>query len=280
MTAGIEKINLVVPQWQGGGQNLNTFHGAYSLRDNYLGERPSVTVEVATGDIAPTEQNILGYQDILNDMDRVNAAIRAVRPRRIFTLGGGCDADAPCAAWLNKVHGSDMAIVYVDAHGDLNTPETSDSKLYYGMSLRAVVGDSAPEVISRLASSATPDQLVMCANRNLDPEELRFKKDNDVCDLSVEQILADPACVGRAVAEKGFSHAYVHVDFDSLDPAEFSLTPVPEAHGLTREALLGLVRGVAEKVEVVGLGLLEYCGTKDDRGDTMLQQLVDFGASL
>jgi arginase len=276
----MEKLTLVIPQWQGGGQSLGTYHGAFALRDFYLGRRPCVTVEVGTDDIAPVEQDILGYRDILNDMDRVNAAVAAARPRRIFTLGGGCDADAPCAAWLNKVYGGDMAIVYVDAHGDLNTPPTSDSKLYYGMSLRALVGDSAPEVISRLASTATPDQLVMCANRTLDPEELRYKAESDVYDLTVDQIVEDPACVGRAVAEKGFSHSYVHVDLDSLDPAEFGLTPVPEPHGLTREALLGLVRDVAESVEVVGLGILEYCGTAADRGDRMLQELVDFGASL
>jgi arginase len=276
----MERLNLVIPQWQGGGQNLDTFHGAYALRDNYLGERPSLTVGVRTDGIAPVERNILGYRDILDDMDLVNAAIAAMEPRRIFTIGGGCDSDVPCAAWLNKVYVGDMAVVYVDSHGDLNTPETSDSKLYYGMSLRALTGDSAPGVVFRLASAVGPDQLVMCANRNLDEEELRYKADNGVCDLTADQIVADPACVGRAVVERGFTRAYVHVDLDSLDPSEFGLTPVPEPGGLTREALLGLVRGVAMSVEVVGLGLLEYCGTKADGGDKMLQELVDFGASL
>lgn len=276
----MEKLNLVIPQWQGGGQNLNTFYGACALRDNYLGERSSLTVKIRTDGIAPIEHGILGYRDILDDMDSVNAAIATAEPRRIFTIGGGCDSDVPCAAWLNKVYGGDMAVVYVDSHSDLNTPETSSSKLYYGMSLRALAGDSVPQIVRRLVSTISPDQLVMCANRNLDAEELRYKADNDVCNLTVEQIVADPACVGRAVAEKGFTHAYVHVDFDSLDPSEFALTPVPEPNGITREALLGLVRSVAESAEVVGFSLLEYCGTKADAGDRMLQDLVGFGAGL
>ena len=276
----MEKLNIVIPQWQGGGQNLNTFHSAFALRDNYLGERPSVTVGIQTDDISPVEHDVLGYRDILADMDRVVEVLEAARPQRIFTMGGGCDSDTPCSAWLNKQYDGDMAMVYIDAHGDLNTPEASDSKFYYGMSLRALAGESDPEIVGRLASTVTPDQLVMCANRNLDPEELRYKDANSVCDLTVEQIVADPECVGRAVAEKGFHNAYIHIDFDSLDPDEFSLTPVPEPDGITRKALLGLVRGIASRVNVVGFGLLEYCGTKADSGDAMLQRLVDFGASL
>lgn len=276
----MDKLNLVIPQWQGGGQNLNTFHAAYALRDNYLGERPSVTVDIKTDDIAPVEHDVLGYRDILDDMDRVNAVLDAAQPKKIFTLGGGCDSDTPCSAYLNKQVAGDMAMVYIDAHGDLNLPEASESKLYYGMSLRALAGDSAPEIVSRLASHVEPRQLVMGANRNLDPEELRYKADEHVSDFTVAQIEADPACIAREVAAKGYGNVYIHIDFDSLDPNEFTLTPVPEPDGLRCATLAQVVREIAKVSNVIGFALLEYCGTKADTGNALLEELVEFGASI
>ena len=77
-------------------------------------------------------------------------------------------------AYLNSVTDGDMALLYIDAHGDLNTPESSNSKLFYGMSLRALLGDSAAEIVRNLPSTLTPEQLVMCANRAL------MQKRNDI----------------------------------------------------------------------------------------------------
>ena len=276
----VDKLTLVVPQWQGGGQDLRTYYGALALRDNYLGNSACTTVDITTNEISPTEHDVQGHSDILADMDQVNAVLEKNRPEKVFTLGGGCDADTPVAAYLNqKTHG-DMAVVYIDAHGDLNTPEESTSKLYYGMSLRALTGTSAPAIVGRLASTVRPDQLVMGANRSLDPEELRFKQAEHIADFSVEAIEEDPACLARAVAAKGFGHAYVHVDLDALDPDEFPLTPVPEPGGLRRATLVRAVREIVESCDVVGLAILEYCGTAADRGDGLLEELVDMGLSL
>ena len=275
-----KKLTIVIPQWQGGGQDLSTYYGAFAMHENYLHGKADKVVEISDAEISPVEENILGYADILDGMQRVNEALEEYDPEKIFTIGGGCDADTPCAAWLNEIYDGDMAVVYIDAHGDLNTPASSDSHLYYGMSLRALAGDSAPEYIENLASTIDPEQLITCGARNLDPEEHRYKKHHDIPDFTVEQLEKDPGLVARTIAEKGYSTVYIHIDFDVLDQAEFQLTPLDEPDGMTKENLLDIIYAIRDVADVVGFGLLEYSGTMEDEGDPFLEELVAYGLEV
>ncbi|MGI6203918.1 MAG: arginase family protein [Anaerovoracaceae bacterium] len=274
-------LNIVIPQWQGGGQDLSTWYGAFALRDRYLDDKDTVTVDIGKNDISPMKNNILGYEDIIQSMDKVSAVLNEKRPSKIFTVGGGCDADTPCAAWLNRKYNGDMAVVYIDAHGDLNTPETSESKLYYGMSLRALLSECDPGIVSRLASTIHADQLIMCAGRDYDPEEIRYVSENGISAFSVEQLEQDPEAVAKEIISKGIKHVYIHVDLDSLDPEEFSLTPVPEPEGLKGDTLNSILMSVkASGVVVVGMGLTEYAGTAGDGGSAIVESLVSFGTNI
>jgi arginase len=274
-------LNIVIPQWQGGGQDLCTWYGAYALRDNYLSDLDSVTVDIGREPLSPEKNHILGYDDILRNMDKVNNVLKEKDPSGIFTVGGGCDADTPCAAWLNRKYKGDMAVVYIDAHGDLNTPDTSESRLYYGMSLRALLSDGDPGIIGRLASTIKPDQLIMGAGRNLDPEERRYIRENRISHFTVEQLEADPEAVAKELIRKGSGNVYIHIDFDSLDPEEFALTPVQEPDGLKGSTLLSMISAINKSgIRIVGFGLLEYSGTTADRGDFIVGSLVSCGKSI
>ncbi len=274
------KLTIVIPQWQGGGQDLCMYYGAFAFHENYLHGAADVTVEVSEGDIGPVKDGILGYGDILECMKRVNAELEAFAPEKIFTVGGGCDADTPCAAWLNKVYGGDMAVVYIDSHGDLNTPQSSESHLYYGMSLRALAGECAPEYLENLASAISPSQLITCAARNLDPEEVQYKEKHNVTDFTVRELAEDPGLVADAIKRKGYSNVYIHIDLDALDPTEFWLTPLEEPDGMMKEDLLKVLRRIREAANVVGFGILEYGGTEEDRDDPFLEELAEYGMEL
>jgi len=275
-----EKLTIVIPQWQGGGQDLSTYDGAFAFNANYLHDGADVTVEVSRVDIGPVKDGILGYDEILETMKRVNAALEEFAPEKIFTIGGGCDADTPCAAWLNRLYDGDMAVVYIDSHGDLNTPASSDSHLYYGMSLRALAGEGAKEYLENLASAITPDQLITCAARNLDPEELRYKTEHQVVDFTVEELADHPEVVAEEIRRKGYRNVYIHIDFDALDPEEFWLTPLYEPGGLKKSTLIEVLRRIRETANVVGFGLLEYGGTVDDRDDPFLEELAEYGMEI
>ncbi len=275
-----KKLILMIPQWQGGGQDLCTYYGAYALKENYLSGEEVTECKVTTDDISPAKNEILGYDDILKQIKAVNSILDEKNADRIFTIGGGCDADIPCAAYLNKKASGDMAMVYIDAHGDLNLPETSESKLFYGMSLRALMGEGDKEIIGSLRSVMKPQQLIMGACRALDPEEIRFQKDNNVPVFTVDELESEPGLIADSIKASGFKSAYVHIDLDSLDPEEFALMPVPEKGGLRCDTLIDIIKHIKEVCTVKGFAIMEYSGTANDKDNELVRKLADFGLEI
>ena len=94
---------------------------------------------------------------------RDRATVARELPARPFLLGGSCCGHVGAVRELARRHGR-IGVVWIDAHGDLNTPESSPSGNAWGMPLRMLIdaGDVAPEDVTLLGA------------RNLDPPEAEF----------------------------------------------------------------------------------------------------------
>jgi arginase family enzyme len=120
----------------------------------------------------------------------------------------------------------------------------------------------------------------MGANRALDPEEVRYQRENGVVSLSVEELEENPAALAEAIRARGIDAAYVHINLDCLDPRAFSLMPVPEPDGLRCNTLLEVVRAIADACELRGFSIMEYCGTAEDADNELLGELVGIGLGI
>jgi arginase len=112
-------LNILIPQWQGGGQNLSTYQGAMELKNNYLNGLRLEEVEVSTGNVSEMKNNIIGYDEIFKQLEDAKLQITKNQPETIFTIGGGCDAEIASISHLNDITKSDLTMVYFDARGDI-----------------------------------------------------------------------------------------------------------------------------------------------------------------
>ncbi len=163
-----------------------------------------------------------------------------------------------------RKEGKRVGVLYVDAHGDFNTPETSPTGNIHGECLAASCGYGLPELVNLYRDGVKIDPANVCfvGSRDLDPGEKRLMREAGVTVFSMSDIdrRGFPAVL-RDVADFFRSRVdMVHVSFDMdvLDPMFAPGTGIPLPAGLTnREALLlmeemadtGLVRS-AEIVEV------------------------------
>ena len=92
------------------------------------------------------------------------AALAAELPDRPVVLGGCCCAHVGAVEGLAARAGGRLAVVWLDAHGDLNTPQTSPSGNAWGMPLRMVIDRGA----------VGPANVALVGARNLDPPEVEF----------------------------------------------------------------------------------------------------------
>jgi arginase len=171
-------------------------------------------------EVAVVEEETLAMQTL---------AVASDLPARPLVLGGCCCAHVGAVEGLHARHGR-VAVLWLDAHGDLNTPATSPSGNEWGMPLRMLLD----------RGTLAAGDVVLWGARNLDAPEEEFVRGAGIG--------GDPdALLARAAA------VYVALDCDVLDPDELAVF-MPEPGGPTLgevEELLGRVR---QSGKLVGVG--------------------------
>jgi arginase family enzyme len=215
-----------------------------------LGRRLSpAAVEVGM----PEPPRTAGWQDDLRDS---GAAIAAAGEQ----LGAAFDAgELPlllasdcsiCLATLPVLarRAPDAHVVWLDAHGDFNTPATTGSGFLGGMCLAAPCGlwDSG------FGAGLDPRHVVMSDGRDLDDAE------RELLDRAEVRIVP-PAGVADAVRGE---RVFLHLDFDILDPGVMPAA-VPAPNGLTAEALTAVLAELAAAAELVGAELTAFDAPAD-----------------
>ncbi len=180
---------------------------------------------------------------------------------RPLVLGGDHSVALGTLAGLATAAGEPGGLIWIDAHGDLNTPESSPSGNVHGMPLAAALGRSSAwfEHPRLTIPAVDPKRLVLVGIRSLDPAERTFLHESEIRVFTMSEI--DRIGIERAmqealdrVAGPGFVH--VSLDLDALDPEVAPGVGTPVRGGLTyREAHLAceLVAeaGIAGSFEVV-----------------------------
>lgn len=159
-----------------------------------------------------------------------------------------------------------LGLIWLDAHGDFNTAETSPSGNIHGMPLSALCGYGA-EALVTLGGIESPDaklaphNVAVVGARSLDPEEKRLLRSSGVAVYSMESVdrLGIREVMQRAIelACRGTDGIYLSLDLDVLDPAFAPGVGTPVMGGLNfREAHLA-VEMLAETRRLVGMDLVE-----------------------
>jgi arginase family enzyme len=169
-------------------------------------------------------------------------ALASDLPERPLVLGGCCCAHVGAVEGLAARHDR-LALVWVDAHADLNTAETSPSGNLWGMPLRMLIDSGA--VAAR--------DVALVGARNLDPPEVEF--------IARSGIRTGSEAVERATRE--VDCVYVALDADALEPGELSAY-MPEPGGLSLAEAEHLLRDLATRKTIVGAGL---SGLRPDPGN-------------
>jgi arginase len=255
------------------------YYGAKLIRGLLPAGTQYAEVPVGMDEDLRQEHGIWGYRQVRDQMVRANAVIQKESPDKIFLIGGDCGTEVAPVSYLNKLYNGDLAVLWLDAHGDLNSPATSATGNFHGMPLRLLLGEGEESLLGQCFSTLLPSQVIMGGTRELDPPEKEFIDKTSISVLTVSDLTSDPEIVSRLIAAKGFRHVYVHIDLDVLDsgkcPWGLCLTP----DGIDTGTLMALLHDLKEKFNLAGMSIVELRPTEGmDTGP--LRDLVDFGNAL
>jgi len=251
---------LVVPQWQGSPSSraMQLIDGAQAIAGDL--PRTSTTVlevPMEAGESLGTGIHRLSALQRVRGMvsEALDALAAAAPDEPVLTVGGDCGvALAPIAHAARRSPG--LAVVWIDAHPDLNSAETSPSGAFAGMVLRAVLGDGDPG-LSLPAGTVGAHRVVLGGTRSFDDPELETMASLGIPALDVAA-LREADALADAVLATGADAVYIHIDIDALDPAEIAGNAHPEPFGVTVAELAAAIARVRERVPLVGASLAGY----------------------
>jgi arginase len=172
-----------------------------------------------------------------DSLDEQTAAVADALPRRPIVLGGCCCAHVGGASGVSR-RVDRLAVVWIDAHGDLNTPETSPSGNLWGMPFRMLLDSGV----------VAAEDAALVGARNLDPPEAEFVERHGIDD-SLDRALA------------GVEAVYVALDLDVLDPSHVDVL-ISEPDGPSPAELEALLRDVRARAPIAGMGVTGFLATE------------------
>jgi arginase len=187
---------------------------------------------------------------------------------------------AASADHVRRTTGKPLGLIWVDAHGDMNTPKTSRSGNVHGMPLAALLGEEPAELASIGSSpSVLAQHTVLVGIRNLDEEEKAQIRASGVHVFTMKDIdregIATIAERALAIASEGTGGIHVSFDLDVCDPTVAPGVGTPVKGGFDYREAHMIMELVADSGRLVALDLVEVNPTLDIRNTT-----AEFAAEL
>jgi arginase len=181
---------------------------------------------------------------------------------------------AAAAEWARKTRELPIGLLWVDAHGDMNTPATSMSGNVHGMPLAALLGPEPSELarIGGVTPKALPANTVIIGVRNLDDREKIAVRDSHVHVFTMKDIDRQGIALiaEQAVNLAGNGTAGIHVSFDMdvCDPAIAPGVGTPVKGGLNYREAHMVMEIVADSGWLTSLDMVEVNPTLDMQNTT------------
>jgi arginase len=220
----------------------------------------------------PTRKYI---QPILEVTSRLFAETAAAVARGSLPLILGGDHSVALGSVRGAARGRRLGVVWLDAHPDFNTPETSPSGNVHGMPLSALVGLGDPRLVHLCGTSeraVDPRHVALLGVRSIDPGERELLEGAGVTVITMDDI----ARMGMREATRRAIHVascdtdgiYLSIDVDALDPSRAPGVTTPVPGGLSGEDARLACALIHDSRRLVGMDIVELNPIGDTAGQT------------
>ena len=264
-------LRLIYPQWQGGivdhwmpdivpeDASKGYFLGAQLLK-MLAPESTAMTAEVPVSlDIRDraVEEGISARRVIVKQTGAALDIVRGNAPEKIVTLGGECSVSVVPFTYLAARYPDDVAIVWLDAHPDVNLPD-DEYKGYHAMALTACLGMGDEGIMRMLPGKVAAQNALIVGLRSWDAGMKQRQKELGIKGLSPADVAEDSKAILDWLKSTGVSKVLVHFDLDVLDPAEIIAGVGVEPNGMKMAEAIRVINDIAAHYDLVGLTVAEF----------------------
>ncbi|HZW84397.1 MAG TPA: arginase family protein [Nitrososphaerales archaeon] len=213
-------------------------------------------------------------QHFIHSTESIRRKVAGVESDSYYILGGECSVAVGALAGVLPRFQGKPSVLWMDAHGDFNTPETSPSGYVGGMCLAMACGRGpklSPEV-DALRPLVPEEGVVHVGSRDLDRPEAEAFAASPARLFTAQQVKTVGATesaeeVSRHLSDRG-DWVFCHIDVDVVDPGEIPAVNYPTPGGLTAEEAALLIRAARMTGKLRVLEVTSYNAMKDLGGES------------
>ena len=230
-------------------------------------------IETVERDTLPDAPGMAFLQPVVDACERIYEASRQAVADGAVPLVLGGDHSIAVGTVGGVSHEHRTGVLWIDAHGDFNTPDTSPSGNLHGMPLAALCGHGAPELVDagRPGAKLRPEDVILFGVRDLDPSEQALIQHAGITTYTMRQIDERGLAPLATEALERLGHVdriHVSLDMDSIDPREAPGVGTQVPGGLSyREGHL-LMELIAEHGGIGSVDVVEVNPILDTRNQT------------
>lgn len=199
---------------------------------------------------------------------------------RVLVLAGDDTAAIGVISGLQQAYGveASIGVIWLDAHADFNTPETSFSGILAGMPVAILAGLAGPlwRDAAQLKAPVSTDRILIAGVREMDEREEVLLRSTDTRVLTADEVRAGTMfenAVDRFT--RNIDHIALHIDLDLLDPSLVPSASTPSPNGLTIKQAARMIRYVLATGKTAVVTLTSLNPGAGARGERSLQSALD-----
>ena len=237
-------------------------------KNHYINDLGNIDVDYIESKDKFLENNKLKYlTQVVEANNRLaNKVYEALTNNTLpFVIGGDHSLALGSLAGSSKYHGNDLAVIWIDAHGDINTEETSPSGNIHGMPLASSMGIGYEKLTSIFFDDfkVKPENVFILACRDLDQGEIELIDKlsinvwniSDIQSKGIDKVISELLSI---IKEKDIKNIHLSYDIDCLDPSYVPGTGTPVENGLTFKESEKLLSAILGTTLVKSIDFVEY----------------------
>lgn len=284
-----ETLRLLFPQWQGANSillrtlvpDLKEPGFGYTLGSRMINLLvPDPNTKTATVPISmdespeaiKTENGIFAYQEIKKNIQLALDILNKEHPKKVVTISGECSVSLAPFAYMAGQHKDDTALIWVDAHPDINLPG-NEYDGFHAMICAHAMGLGDEGILKLLPGTVSPKNTLMVGLRQFtDPAE-KLRKELGIPYVSCDSANKNPDEVINWIKQSGKTKILVHLDLDALEPKDLWVALGNDPNGLHPSSVAKLLNAISKEFDLVALTIAEPFPREQMKFRSFLEEL-------